>query len=397
MSMENGQRRRVLVFSTAYFPFMAGAEIAIKEITGRLDSDFEFDLITAKLDRKLSSFEKVGGVSVYRVGFGIKTLDKIFLPFLGGWKAFKLSKSKNYFCFWAVMVSFGSGAGYVSNILRRISGRKKIPIVLTLQEGDSELHLKYRWLGLISLSWRLALKNTEVLTGISNFLLERAKKYGYIGETALVPNGVDLEIFLKEVSDREMNEVRFKLGKQQNDIFLVTTSRLSYKNAVDDIISSLTFLPENISLIVIGRGEEGESLQKQSNKLNLSKRVKFLGYLEYKDIPKYFSVCDIFVRPSRSEGFGNSFIEAMATGLPVIATPVGGIPDFLDDKETGVFCSPDNPQSIANAVNLILSDHELREKIIYNAKDRVIAKYGWDHIAQKMKGLAFDKLLKYVS
>lgn len=389
-------KKRILIFTTAYYPFVGGAEIAIKEITDRLGDEFDFDLITAKLNKELKDKEKIGNVNVHRLGRGNVTLDKIFLPFLGALKANKLSGSNEYYCFWAMMVTFGSGAGYICNILRAVSGKKRIPVVLTLQEGDSEDHLKYRWGGLISLSWRLAMAKTDILTGISNFLLNRAKKYGFKKQAVLVPNGVDLSIFLKNVREEEKKEMATRLGKKEREVFLVTTSRLAYKNAVDDIIRSLSFLPVNVSLIVIGKGNEGPRLQKLTEEMDLRDRVKFLGHVDYMEIPKFFSVCDVFVRPSRSEGFGNSFIEAMAFGLPVIATPVGGIPDFLDDMETGVYCSPDNPQSIAKAVNLVLSDDELRRRITTNAKDMVVAKYGWDHVAQKMKGLAFDRLLKYI-
>lgn len=375
---------------------MAGAEVAIKEITSHLSEDFEFDLITAKLENNLSNIEKVGAVNVYRLGNGNPTMDKILLPFRGAIKAWQLNKKRNYYCLWGVMVTFASISGYLFNILRLISGKKRIPMILSLQEGDSESHLKYRWGGLISLSWRLALSQTDILTGLSSFLLNRAKKYGYRGDSVLVPNGVDLALFLKDVDQKEKEELISNLNKKLGDVFLVTTSRLNHKNAVDDIISALVSLPKNVSLLVIGKGEEGPKLQKQANDLGVSDRVKFLGYVDYEDIPKYLSVCDIFIRPSRSEGFGNSFIEAMAFGLPVIATPVGGIPDFLNDRQTGVFCSPDNPQSIVKAVNEIISDTELRNRIVLNAKDMVIAKYGWDHVAQKMKGLVFDRLLKYV-
>ena len=132
-------------------------------------------------------------------------------------------------------------------------------------------------------------------------------------------------------------------------------------------------------------------MQKLVRNLKIESRVKFLGFVPYQDIPKYLSVCDIFIRPSRSEGFGNSFIEAMATGLPVIATPVGGIVDFIDDRETGLFCSPDNPQSITQAVMTILSDHSLRTRIIEKARNRVVERYSWDYVAQEMKGV-FNKL-----
>src|SRR6267154_3254202 len=110
------------------------------------------------MNAKLSPVEKIGNVTVHRIGFGKPVLDKLFLPFLGTMKAWRLQKTENYVCLWAVMVTFSSGAGYIFNIIRRLAGKKRIPIVLTLQEGDSETHLNYKWFGLISLSWKLALR-----------------------------------------------------------------------------------------------------------------------------------------------------------------------------------------------------------------------------------------------
>ena len=316
---------------------------------------------------------------------------KLILPFVGVRLVSKLYKQNNYFCFWAMMVTFGSGAGFLYNIFRKLSGRKKIPIILTLQEGDSESHLKYKWAGLIALSWKLALWQTDFLTGISNFLLNKAKRNGYKKEVFLVPNGVDVRIFSQKIEDKTKIEIKKSLAKKEGDVFLVTSGRLARKNAIDDIISALTLLPENISLLIIGKGDEGPNLQKQAKELKVSDRVKFLGFLPYKDIPKYLSVCDIFIRPSRSEGFGNSFIEAMAAGLPVIATPVGGIPDFVDDKETGFFASPDNPQSIKVAVMTLLNDKTLRDNIVQKAQNRVLGGYSWDRIANQM-GAVFDRI-----
>jgi glycosyltransferase involved in cell wall biosynthesis len=75
----------------------------------------------------------------------------------------------------------------------------------------------------------------------------------------------------------------------------------------------------------------------------------------------------------------------MASGLPVIATPVGGIVDFINDKETGVFCSPDSPASIVRAVNLLLENETLRKRIVSKAYITVHERYGWDNITAKMK------------
>ena len=217
----NNSKRRILIFSTAYYPFVGGAEVAIKEITDRLGNDFDFDLITARLQKNSPEFEKIGNVNVYRTGVGRVVLDKLILPFVGVRLVSKLYKQNNYFCFWAMMVTFGSGAGFLYNIFRKLSGRKKIPIILTLQEGDSESHLKYKWAGLIALSWKLALWQTDFLTGISNFLLNKAKRNGYKKKVFLVPNGVDVRIFSQKIEDKTKIEIKKSLAKKEGDVLMV--------------------------------------------------------------------------------------------------------------------------------------------------------------------------------
>ena len=132
-------KKKILIFSTAYYPFVGGAEVAVKEITDLLSGDFQFDLITAKFQKNLPETEIIGAVTVHRVGFGKPKIDKLLLPFLGAVKTWKLQEEDSYFCFWGIMVSFSAGAGYICNIARKISGKKKIPMVLTLQEGDSKI------------------------------------------------------------------------------------------------------------------------------------------------------------------------------------------------------------------------------------------------------------------
>jgi glycosyltransferase involved in cell wall biosynthesis len=108
---------------------------------------------------------------------------------------------------------------------------------------------------------------------------------------------------------------------------------------------------------------------------------------------KYLHASDIFIRPSLSEGFGNSFIEAMASRVPVIATPVGGIIDFLKDGETGLFCEVKNPKSIAQKVEKLIKDKESREYIVRNAYEMVKNKYDWNIIANDMKNKVFLKMI----
>lgn len=386
--------RKILIFSTAYFPFIGGAEVSIKAITSRLANEFEFDLITARLKKDLRSIEKIGAVTVYRIGIGVPLLDKLFLPYVGAWKALMLNKKNQYVAFWCIMASFASGAAYIANWFQ-----KKVPIILTLQEGDSESWLRYRWFGLIDLSWRLSLARTNVLTVISTYLLNRARRLGYKGQVEIIPNGVDIFWFDKTqtpIPANNRNRFRQIQAAKEDDVILITTSRLVYKNAVDIVIRALSKLPANVHLWVLGNGSQRKELEALTKKLNLSERVHFKGVMSHasplsdSSVIHYLNASDIFVRPSRSEGMGNSFIEAMAAEVPVIATPVGGIPDFLKDGETGLFCEVNNPKSIAEKVMEYINNPELKSQIVKNAKEMVIKKYDWDLIAKEMKTKVFD-------
>jgi glycosyltransferase involved in cell wall biosynthesis len=381
---------KILIFSTAYYPFVGGAEVAVKEITDRI-SDTQFDLITAKFRRDLPKFEKAGNVNVYRLGFGIPVLDKLFLPFWGALKAIKLNNKNHYSAYWCMMATFSSGAAYVANIF----SRNKVPIILTLQEGDSEEHFKNHWFGLINLSWRLALKRSSVVTVISNYLGERAKRLGFLGEPILIPNGVDTNHYSEIFSSEELNELSDKLGRKgENIIMLTSTSRLNVKNGLDLIIKALPLLLENIHFFNFGFGKDKKYLAGLADDLGVGPRVHLEDHPGHDVLPQYLKVSDIFIRPSRSEGQGISFLEAMAAKLPVIATPVGGIVDFLKDGETGYFCQPENPESIANTIQKVISDSN-KNKIIENAYNMVLKKYDWNLIARQMKDV-FDNVAKKI-
>jgi len=207
---------------------------------------------------------------------------------------------------------------------------------------------------------------------------------GYRGKIEVIPNGVDVKKF-ENVRSRAFDK---------NKVVLITTSRLVKKNGVGDIIEALKFLPESISLQVLGIGPLESELKLQTTNYKLQTRVEFLGHIPYGEIPKHLHEADIFIRPSLSEGFGNSFIEAMVAGLPVIATPVGGIVDFLESGSTGLFCEVHNPQSIAKQVERLIADEPLRERIILNASSMVCERYQWDLIAREMKTRVFDILTK---
>lgn len=375
--------KRILIFSTAYHPFIGGAEIAVKEITDRT-SDIQFDMITINLDGKQRSPEKIGNITVYRIGKPGK-ISKLFFPFSAKKKALELHAQKPYDAIWSIMASF---SGFAALFFKK--KMPKIPFILTLQEGDPISYIKHQvWF--VYPWFQQIFRKADRIQTISHYLADFAKSMGATCPITVIPNGVDLSLFVQKNSDEHKEVMRQTLSKKPGDVFLITTSRLVKKNAIADVIQALALLPAHIQFIILGKGELEPSLKQLAKKLHLEKRVRFAGHFDHIDIPNYLAASDIFIRPSLSEGMGNSFIEAMAARIPVIATPVGGIPDFLKDpstnkdQATGIFCEVHNPQSIAEKVQLLMSDKVLRGKIIGNAYTLVTTRYDWNLIVERMK------------
>ncbi len=401
--------KRILIFSLAYYPkFVGGAEVAIKEITDRISfEDIEFDMVTLRFDSTLPRFEQVGNVNVYRVGFSLKNpdigalvkfplvLNKYLFPFIGFLKARSLHKKNRYDGIWAMMANY---AGFSALFFKMRN--PNVPYLLTLQEGDPIEYIKERVKSVYALFEKIFTRADFVQT-ISHYLANFARDMGYRGPLEVVPNAVSVAHFSREYSTEELFALKQKLGKATDDIFLITTSRLVKKNAIDEVIRALPLLDTRVKFLVLGIGPDEASLRSLASSFKVSDRVKFLRQIPHEEMPKYLKISDIFIRPSRSEGLGNSFLEAMASGVPVLATSVGGIPDFLFDPEknpdhdpTGLFVEVDSPESIAKQVKRLISDETLRARLIVNGKKLVTEKYDWDLIAHDMQVKVFGQLLK---
>ena len=380
----NNQKRRILIFSTTYVPFIGGAEIAIREITKRI-TDIEFDVITVNLDGTKPSQEVIDRTNVYRIGSG--RLGKLFFPIRAYLLASSLNKKHKYDAFWSIMASYAGFAGLLFSYRH-----PKIPFILTLQEGDSKKELRAKFQFILFLFKRI-FKRAYVVQAISKYLADFSKEINTTTPVVVVPNGVDVSEFTADVSV-QTESLKKTFNKESEDVFLVTTSRLVKKNAVRDIIVSLEYLPKNVKFLVVGDGPLRQKLEIGAGKSGVADRVIFVGEISHESILPYLKVSDIFVRPSLSEGFGNSFVEAMAAGLPVIATPIGGIVDFLKDGQTGLLCKVNNPESIAGQVTKLLESPDLGPKLVSNAASMVREKYDWQVIANRMKNEVFGVVLR---
>lgn len=380
--------KKTLILSLVYYPeFVGGAEVAVKEITDR-GLKGGFDMITL-LGSSNKRFEIIGNVRVFRVGFSANNkkllgkisfnLQKYLFPFMAYFKGASLHKENKYDVFWSIMANY-AGFGALFLKLRF----KSVKFLLTLQEGDPIKYIKRRVFFVYPL-FKMIFKKADHIQTISNYLADFAKSMKGKNIT-VIPNGVDVQNFTKEFTEEEKSKIKEKLNIKNSDVVLITTSRLVLKNGVKDVIKAVSILPLNYKFLILGEGDLRAELETLVGSLSLNERVKFLGFVSHDQIPLYFSVSDVFIRTSLSEGLGNSFLEAMAFGLPVVATPVGGILDFLKDGETGILVKPEDTLSIKEGI-LRLEDENLKNSIKDDAKELVLNKYNWETISKDFDNL----------
>jgi glycosyltransferase involved in cell wall biosynthesis len=398
--------KRVLIFSLNYYPrFIGGAEVAIKEITDRIPpSDIEFHMVTLRVDTALPAEEKIGNVMVHRIGATrfkptIADLKKYPLHYLKHWYQFgamtaalRLHRKYHFDGIWAMMAhSCGIPAGMFKTL------HPEVKYLLTLQEGDPPEHIE-RLARPVWPLFKRGFTQADALQPISTFLLRWGRKMGFSGASEVIPNAVSARHFAHEYGESELAAMRAKIGKKPGDVFVVTTSRLVHKNGVDDMIRALKELPNNVHFLIYGIGPDEAMLKKLAEDSGVASRAHFAGQIGHDEMPLALKACDIFIRASRSEGMGNSFVEAMAAEVPVIATQEGGIADFLydakrnpEEETTGWAVDKDSPKQIAEAVKDIIAHPEVVSKVVTTAKNMVIERYDWDLIATSMKAL-FDRM-----
>lgn len=389
--------KKILIFSLAYYPsFVSGAEAAIKEITDRISTEeYEFHLITHLFEKSALRVEKIGNVTVYRVGLGNAYLSKILFIPLAALKARSIHKKLHFTGMWAMMTYM-----LMPVTLTRLIG-VRVPYAVTLQDGDPYSKVFERWfikpaLPLIDSGFR----NARVVQVISEYLGTWPQKRGYKGEVVMIRNGANPKNFDQFYSDEELMKVRSELGKKDNEFYLFIAARLVYQKGIDAIIRALLLLPTEVKFLIAGGGPDEAMLKDLTKELHLESRVTFLGPLERDDVPKYRNtiVSDAFVHPSRSEGLGNSVLSAMAGRLPVVASQVGGLADFIFDKgsdrpATAWAVEPDKPEQIAAAVKDIMEHKDKVSQRTANARTMVEREYHWDPIARDMQEKVFNKLV----
>ena len=207
---------------------------------------------------------------------------------------------------------------------------------------------------------------------------------------AIIPNGINLQAFSKSPIKKEFKK-RFHL--KENVILFVGAIRkekglLDLFHAIPSIIKEF---PQT-SFVLIGKDWGFKKyLQQEGKRLGIENYINFLGVVNTPLLRESLSVCDIFVNPSAYESFGISLLEAMASGKPIVATNVGGIPYIVRNGKTGIIVKHGYPEGLAEAIKELLSDSVLRKQM--GEKGLQLAKkYDWEKIVSQIERL-YEKVL----
>jgi phosphatidylinositol alpha-1,6-mannosyltransferase len=205
--------------------------------------------------------------------------------------------------------------------------------------------------------------------------------------THVVSNGTDPERF----HPHDASALREELGLSDRPL-LLTVGRLVPRKGVDTVLRALPAVAQalpDVAYVVVGTGPDRARLERLTDELGLREHVVFRGRVPHEDLPRYYSTADLFVMPAREdppdvEGFGLVFLEANACGTPVIGARTGGIPDAIQDGDTGLLVPPADPEALADAIRHVLTQPDLATALGRQGRHYAVNEASWAHAAERM-------------
>jgi len=259
-----------------------------------------------------------------------------------------------------------------------------IPVVSTVHGWTSE-SFKLRGYQMLD---RFCLKRFDHIVCVSSLLHEEFTKLGIGADRlAYLPNAVSLPE--KKTGQRET--ARQQLGWQPEEKIIIAIGRLSPEKGLDILLSAFARQfgsDRGVRLILVGDGPEMATLMSLTSRLEIAEQVVFAGFTA--DVARYYAAADLFVMSSHTEGFPMALLEAMAWGLPVLATAVGGIPDIVHDGEDGCLVPPGDEERLAAVMGYLLNNRELAESMGLLARQIITGRFSAFEWARSLERIYTD-------
>lgn len=339
--------------------WLAGTEIATYHLAEHLaQRGNEVHVITSQ-DEGLPEHSKENGFYIHRIAW-----PKIrFIGTISFWAkiCLKIQKIKPDII-------------HAQNLLSGIpawASKKLLNIPYAVWGQGSDVYLPGRFIRMAS---KTILKNADAVLALTEDMKQKMQKL-YDRDISVVPNGISPEKFNIKSGEK-------KKGNSKTIIFV---GRLHPVKGVSYLIEAMAIVHREMTdakLILVGDGVERSKLEELAEKLDLNSCIQFMGQVQQERIPMIMQQADLFALPSLSEGFPVVILEAMATGLPIVATNVGGIPDILEEGVNGYLVNSKSPGEIADRILMLLRNDKLREEISANNREKTKL-YEWDKVALK--------------
>jgi glycosyltransferase involved in cell wall biosynthesis len=202
---------------------------------------------------------------------------------------------------------------------------------------------------------------------------------------SILPNGVSLEEF-KDFKRKNQKALQERYGSP----LLLYVGRIDWNKRLEKIVKAMPHIFKNFpkaKLMIVGPdyANYGDQLKKLGRKLGIESALIITGAVPREKLLAFYSIADMFILPSSYEGFGISLLEAMSSKVPVVASPYGGPGDILTHRVNAWLLNGEDENEIFEAVNSILSDRNLREKLVENAFKLVESRYTWEKIVDELE------------
>lgn len=221
------------------------------------------------------------------------------------------------------------------------------------------------------------LRVADLVLAPSEQLAEATRRCGYTNPVTFIPNGVDIEKFSPGES-----RLRTRLGIPDDAVVVTLARRLHEKNGVLYLARAIAQLDHpGLHLVVAGDGSERQAFEQIIRDAGKQEQLHMLGGVANSDMPDLYRASDLSVLPSLMEATSIAGLEAMACGLPLVGTRVGGIPAILHHDDNGLLVEPRCPNQLAQAIQALVAEPSLRARMGARSRQRAIEEFSWQAIA----------------
>lgn len=247
---------------------------------------------------------------------------------------------------------------------------------------------------IINMLIKFVLRDADMLIAPSKLVAKEAIKVGaHPSKVKIIPNGVDIEKFNPNL---RMDVARSKLGFVSADHVVLNVANFRKVKGHECLVEAIPHILKecpNTIFVFVGDGPERSKIIQKVKNLGVHRKTVFTGSVPYDVMPFYYAAADVFVLSSISENFPLTVLEAVASGKPVVAPPIGAIPEIVRDGVSGILVPSRDSLAYANAIIAILKDKSFAKNAI-KFHDIIAKEYSWDSIAKKTLKLYMQLLKK---